>query len=619
MPGVNPGLNITDPAVIAAFRTTLFHEALLVLLIFGVLALPVIIAKRLTGPAEPEPAGAEPAGRRVLLIGFGNLWLLDGLLLLQAKVALGVPATDMAPVASSSPRWVQELVNWAGTTWSYHPVQVTAAMVWLQVGLGIWMLAGSRGIGSRVAGLASAAWGLVAWVFGESFGGIFASGPSWLSGVPGAALLYVAAGVLIALPARTWQSARLGRVILAVLGIFLIGMAVLQAWPGRGYWQGLSHGQLAPLAGRAASLSLNSQPRLLSDVLSSFSSFDAAHGFAVNLVVVLALAAAGVAFLSGRRRLIRPIVFGFAALCLVVWLLCQDLGALGGVGTDPGSMIPFVLLAASGYLALTRLPQPGRVPEGAVDRSRQPISGGELVRRLGLAGAGPVLTIGGAALILLGAVQLASAEASRNADPVLAESITGSPAPVDYPAGGFTLTDQYRQPVSLSSLHGKVILLDFVDPGCAVTCPPMAKEFLATERLLGPSARQVEFVGIVLSATSGQAGRPEAVLRAFDERQGLDRQPRWLYLTGPPGQLRSVWREYRISLPATAAAAARAARECGAGQVVASEGADSYVIDRDGNVRQRFRLGLGSGSPATVSSFAEVYAAAVRQALSDPR
>jgi hypothetical protein len=41
-------------------------------------------------------------------------------------------------------------------------------------------------------------------------------------------------------------------------------------------------------------------------------------------------------------------------LCLADWVLIQDLGFLGGLGTDPNSMIPFVLLAAGGYLALTR-------------------------------------------------------------------------------------------------------------------------------------------------------------------------------------------------------------------------------------------------------------------------
>jgi hypothetical protein len=41
-------------------------------------------------------------------------------------------------------------------------------------------------------------------------------------------------------------------------------------------------------------------------------------------------------------------------LCLADWVLVEDLGFLGGLGTDPNSMIPFILLASGGYLALTR-------------------------------------------------------------------------------------------------------------------------------------------------------------------------------------------------------------------------------------------------------------------------
>jgi hypothetical protein len=96
---------------------------------------------------------------------------------------------------------------------------------------------------SRLAGLAGVSWGLVVWVFGEAFGGIFAPGQSWLFGAPGGVLLYCVAGALIALTEREWNTPRLGRGILTGLGLFLIGMAVLQAWPGRGFWQGVDHGR----------------------------------------------------------------------------------------------------------------------------------------------------------------------------------------------------------------------------------------------------------------------------------------------------------------------------------------------------------------------------------------
>ena len=104
----------------------------------------------------------------------------------QPRMAIGLPSQVIEPAAASSPTWVQHVVNWGGTSWSYHPLQAGAAAVWIQVGIGIWLLAAARGPLSRLAGLASAGWGLVVWVFGESFGGIFAPGLTWLFGAPGA-------------------------------------------------------------------------------------------------------------------------------------------------------------------------------------------------------------------------------------------------------------------------------------------------------------------------------------------------------------------------------------------------------------------------------------------------
>ena len=75
-------------------------------------------------------------------------------------------------------------------------------------------------------------------------------------------------------------------------------MAVLQAWPGRGFWQGASHGQPGTLAGMTQSMAGTSQPGFLSAWVTAFTAFDEAHGFAVNLFVVAALAVTGAAFLQ---------------------------------------------------------------------------------------------------------------------------------------------------------------------------------------------------------------------------------------------------------------------------------------------------------------------------------
>src|SRR5258706_4455957 len=227
------------------------------------------------------------------------------------------------------------------------------------------MLAAVRGPLSRLAGLARAAWGLVVWVFGGSFGGIFAPGLTWLFGAPGAVLVYVVAGALIALHERSWRTRRCGGLTLAGIGVSLIGMAALQAWPGRGFWQGTSDGQPGTLAGMTQSMAGTPQPHFLSAWVSAFTAFDEAHGFAVNLFAVAALAVIGAAFLSGQPRLIRPAVVAFTVLCLADWVLIEDVGVFGGLGTDPNNMIPMALLAAAGYLALTRAPVPAAEPASA--------------------------------------------------------------------------------------------------------------------------------------------------------------------------------------------------------------------------------------------------------------
>ncbi len=617
MPGMNSGINVNDPTVIAAFKTALLHQGIIALAIFALLGFAWITlrawlpAAQATGGAAADgaAAGAEPSWRQLLRIGFGLLWVFDGILQAQPKMAVGLPSQVIEPTAASSPHWVQQVVNWAGTTWSYHPMQAGAAAVWIQVGIGIWMLASVRGPLSRLAGLASAGWGLVVWVFGESFGGIFAPGLTWLFGAPGAVLIYVAAGGLIALPEHAWHARWVGRGILAGTGVFLIGMAVLQAWPGRGFWQGLSHHQPGTLAGMTSDMAQTPQPGFLAAWVNAFTAFDEAHGFALNLFAVVALAGIGAAFLTGRRRVVRPAVIAFTVLCLADWVLIEDIGFFGGLGTDPNSMLPFALLGVGGYLALTPGPATAKQLAGAEPAPASPglpaagwrerIRPASVRRSVATASIGSVAAAGAVGLIILGAAPMAAAQASPNADPILAEAISGSSAPLNFPAKPFQLTDQHGQTVSLASLRGKVVLLTFLDPVCTTDCPLIAQEFRAAGQLLGAAARQVELVAVVANPVYHQV----ADTQAFDRQEHLTQVPNWLYLTGSVSQLQQVWRNYAIS-----------AEILPAGSMIGHPDI-AYVIDQAGRVREELDTDPGPGTTATESSFAVLLANAARHAL----
>jgi cytochrome oxidase Cu insertion factor (SCO1/SenC/PrrC family) len=656
MPGMQSGLNINNPMVAAAFRSALRSQLFVVAAIFLVLWLARLIAASwwLT-PVESRPgsdgpksaadgsrpaadgsragrpaaglaawfgagavAGREPAARRVLRIGFGLIWIFDGILQAQPAMPLGLTSQVIQPSTAGSPGWVRHLVNWGSTPWTYHPIPVSAAAVWIQVGIGLWLIVAGQGRWARLGALASVGWGLIVWVFGEAFGGIFAPGLTWLFGAPGAVLFYCAAGVLLALPPGAWRTPRLGRLVLAGMGVFFAGMAVLQAWPGRGFWQGSVHGRPGTLTGMIQQMGATPQPHFLARLVTGFGSFTAAHGFAVNLVSVVALAVIGAVFGSAwfewsDPRVIRIGVWAGVVFCLADWVLIEDLGFFGGLGTDPNSMIPMALLFVSGYLALTgaAAPQPAEAAEPAQTRPARPGlqetgSHGRLgtwlltaLRPVATASAGSIAALGALGVVLTGALPAAAASTNPNADPIIAQAIDGTANTGDYPAAGFTLTDQNGAQVSLAGLHGKVVLLTFLDPVCTNDCPLIGREFAAAGRMLAGDSGRVRLAAIVASTTY----RSVPVMQAYDRAEGLGQLPDWLYLTGTVGQLSRVWHDYGVAVQTLPAGAMTLHSDV------------AYVIDQSGRVRQILNMDPGPGTAVSQSSFAVQLTDAARQLL----
>jgi cytochrome oxidase Cu insertion factor (SCO1/SenC/PrrC family) len=601
MPGMGHYLQTKNPTIVSAFHSSLASHFLIVGLVLVALVVSATVVRTsrhraasvrenfsaLSSPTagtSTVPWG-EPIGRRVLRIGFGLLWLFDGILQLQSSMPMGLTGAVMQPAAGSSPAWVQHIVNVGVTVWSNHPVQAADGAVWIELGIGALLLVAPRGRWSSLAGLLAVGWGLVVWIFGEALGGIFAPGLTWLFGAPGAALFYCVAGALVALPEHLWSGPRLGRRMLSALGVFFIAMAILQAWPGRGFWQGA--GRTGAGAGvlpvMVHQMARTPQPGFLSSWIASFGRFDGAHGWGVNLVVVVSLAVLGVMFCTGNPRLVRLAVVVGVVLCLADWVLVEDLGFFGGVGTDPNSMIPMTVLIVSGYLAMVRAPAPARaVPAAAWEgvlrwwERRRPADATRV--------AAAAVAV---AVVVLGAAPIALAAANPNADPILAVAVDGSPNYVDEPAPDFHLVNQRGQPMSLQDLRGRTIALTFLDPVCTSDCPVIAQEFRQADAILGSDARRVELVAVVANPVY----RSLAVTNAFDRQEGLTGLTNWDYLTGSIPSLRQVWNAYGIAVEVTPAGAMVAHNDL------------AYIIDAHGHTREVLSTMPGPGS-STQSSFA---------------
>ncbi|MGH3213760.1 MAG: hypothetical protein ACRDN1_25645, partial [Trebonia sp.] len=82
MPGMNSGLNPADPTIVAAFRSALVHQWVIVALIFVLLLAAWGATRAWAGGHGAAAAGSpaqwhEPRARRLLRVGFGILWVFD--------------------------------------------------------------------------------------------------------------------------------------------------------------------------------------------------------------------------------------------------------------------------------------------------------------------------------------------------------------------------------------------------------------------------------------------------------------------------------------------------------------------------------------------------------------
>ena len=119
----------------------------------------------------------------------------------------------------------------------------------------------------------------------------------------------------------------------------------------------------------------------------------------------------------------------------------------------------------------------------------------------------------------------------------------------DYPAANgnnclpdVSLIDQHGSVVSLASLKGKPVLIDFIYTSCASTCPVLTAKMVSVARELGSAlGANVTMVSITLDPEHDSP----AQLASYAKSHGADDNG-WLFLTGKPAQIDQVLALFKL-------------------------------------------------------------------------
>jgi protein SCO1/2 len=174
--------------------------------------------------------------------------------------------------------------------------------------------------------------------------------------------------------------------------------------------------------------------------------------------------------------------------------------------------------------------------------------------------------------VLIAAVIHSSSGGSGHGDP--GDSATnntgfdGAALPKGSAAPGFTLTDQSGRPVSLSEYRGRVVVLAFLYSTCGRVCVVLAQQVRgALDELPRP-------VPVLFLTAAPEKDTPKSISRFLAE---VSLTGRVRYLTGPPAELRPLWRAYHVTPP----------EEDRAGF---DNTISLYLLDRHGDERVLFQL-----------------------------
>ena len=153
------------------------------------------------------------------------------------------------------------------------------------------------------------------------------------------------------------------------------------------------------------------------------------------------------------------------------------------------------------------------------------------------------------------------------------------------PLKDFTLTSKTGDPISLSDLRGRTVVLFFGYTHCPDECPLTMANFTQVKQMLGDQASQVAFVFV---SVDGKRDTPAQITSFIDQFD-----PDFIGMTGGEDQLRAVGAEYGLVFSAENVATPEVSGDQAEApdEVLDQENyfvqhtSPSFVIDRTGKLR----------------------------------
>jgi hypothetical protein len=268
--------------------------------------------------------------RRAFQTVLGLIWLLDGALQFQPFMYGKGFTQGLAALEAGQPHWLASSIHLATRVYQSPATLFNTLAALIQVFIGLGFLY-RRAV--KPAIVASLAWALGVWGFGEGFGMLLAGTANPLTGAPGAVVLYALIALLV------WPSDRPG----GPLGV----RGARAAWET--VWLVMAWAWLLPAntGANATSDAIMSAPGSgwLHGLQSSAASGARGHGDVIAIVLALVSAAIGIAVAKNWRP--KPFLWLAIVLNIGYWVIGQGFGGVfyTNSATDLNSGPLFVLLA----------------------------------------------------------------------------------------------------------------------------------------------------------------------------------------------------------------------------------------------------------------------------------